>query len=271
MPTKEKKPARPGIPGYITRMADEIKRDAVPWSPSLPYAKVLKLQSKTWQAWADATVPEAAQLKPHVGATGKFDKIEIGNWILHRTRLPQIHYVTELQWFTVKSFWKVESLSLYRSGRPYGHVYFDGDVVIPVLADAQLKPWMSPTPAEVLSQRPGVRKACGDVLVAGLGMGWMAKEVARKKGVRSVTVVERDQDVASFFGAGFKVADGRVKRTVIVDDFYAMNFQGFDSVIADIWPGANDAGYDQRFQKIKRDLTAAGVKVWGWGDYVSRD
>jgi hypothetical protein len=265
----KEKAERPPIPGHVLLLSEEIRREAVDWRPDMPYARRIYLRAASYQAWADAAVPAAAGFRPTLSAAGKYDRVDIGKFVLYKRLLPHIHYATTFVFFRLRSQWAVGSLDLFRCGKPYGEVYFDGDVANPVLANRNLEPWMSPTPSEIMSQRPGIRAARGHVLVAGLGMGWLAGEICRKKGVRSVTVVERDQDIASFFGPGVVGPDGRPV-PVRVDDFYATDLSGFDSVIVDIWQGCGDAGWDDDFQKVKRDLADRRVRVWGWGDYVPR-
>jgi hypothetical protein len=269
MPDATKKAKRPPVPVHVQRLSEEVRRDAVDWRPDMPYARRICLRAASYQAWADAAVPAAAAFRPTLSATGKYDRINIGEFVLYKRLLPHIHYATTSMFFMLRSDWVVSSLDLFRFGKPYGEVYFDGDVANPVLADRNLYPWMSPTPSEVMSQRPGIRAARGNVLVAGLGMGWLAGEIGRKKGVRSVTVVERDPDIAAFFGPGVAGPDGRPV-TVRVDDFYATDLSGFDSVIVDIWQACGDAGWDDDFQKVKRHLVDRRVRVWGWGDYVPK-
>jgi len=62
-----------------------------------------------------------------------------------------------------------------------GVVRFTGDVVIPTLYDFASLPtlnvWMSLTPMEVFTLRPGLRLARGKVVVAGLGLGWFLQKV----------------------------------------------------------------------------------------------
>ena len=59
--------------------------------------------------------------------------------------------------------------------------------------------WMSLTPHEVESQELGYRYAFGNVVIMGLGMGWIAANAALNPEVTAVTVVEQDPDVISLF------------------------------------------------------------------------
>ena len=54
---------------------------------------------------------------------------------------------------------------------------------------------MSDTPDEILDHMSFIRKATGNVLIAGLGLGVVLDGVARKQDVKSVTVIEQSEDV----------------------------------------------------------------------------
>lgn len=82
-----------------------------------------------------------------------------------------------------------------------GWVVFDGDVSIPMLIDMKIDHstgdrfpagtkdkervisgviWMSLTPSEMITQRPGVQKAKGTVVIGGLGLGWLLRKTCEK-------------------------------------------------------------------------------------------
>ncbi|HZW33101.1 MAG TPA: hypothetical protein VFF52_20460 [Isosphaeraceae bacterium] len=85
-----------------------------------------------------------------------------------------------------------------------GTVRFTGDVVIPTLYDyaafPTLKVWMSLTPMEIFTLRPGVRMARGKVVVAGLGLGWFLKKVHDRGCVDEVVLIEKDRDLLDWYG-----------------------------------------------------------------------
>jgi len=58
-------------------------------------------------------------------------------------------------------------------------------------------PWMSLTPNEVWTLRPGVRAAKGRVAVAGLGLGWQLVQIMQKRSVTSVVLVEKDEQLVA--------------------------------------------------------------------------
>ena len=81
-------------------------------------------------------------------------------------------------------------------GKERGQVCFDGAVAIPKVC-ARLRngafnanPWMSMTPMEIFTQRAGLRRAKGHTVIAGLGLGWLLQQVAHRKSVKKITLVE---------------------------------------------------------------------------------
>ena len=58
---------------------------------------------------------------------------------------------------------------------------------------------MSLTPHEIESQELGFLHASENVVIMGLGMGWIAANSALNPKVTQVTVVERDPDVIRLF------------------------------------------------------------------------
>lgn len=166
---------------------------------------------------------------------------------------------------------------------PRGTVSWDGPVVIPMLIDMALRQgsgetmkgysekyrakwgaiWMSMTPAEMISQRPGVRRAVGKVVIGGLGMGWFLRKVCENTQVEHVVVVERSQDLLEWYGLNLcckqpKVAD------VICDDIYRHIGKHGDAVyLLDVWPTYEGVREDGRFWDEKRKH---GDRLWGWGE-----
>lgn len=63
------------------------------------------------------------------------------------------------------------------------------------------KRWTSVTPSVVIAMEQHIKKAKGDVLTLGLGLGYYAYMVALKDDVKSVTIVEKEQDIIDLFEA----------------------------------------------------------------------
>jgi hypothetical protein len=168
-----------------------------------------------------------------------------------------------------------EKLSI-ASGNRHGHVYFDGDVSFPILYEhrswvtwkSPLFVWMSLTPMEVFTQRPGVRHCSGRVCIGGLGLGWFLKEVHKKRSVTEIVVVERNRALLDWFGQEMCGALSKVK-VVCADVFEYLEerHSGFDKIALDVFEGygGNNEEYDARIYSLFRRHRCPREKVWCWG------
>ena len=110
---------------------------------------------------------------------------------------------------------------------------------------------MTLLPNEINSQIRYVDEAFGKALTYGLGLGYYALEVALKKEVESVTVVDIDEEVISLFSSKIlplfpREAAAKI-RIIKADAFeFAEKLKdgSFDYIYADIWHDAAD-GVDQ--------------------------
>ena len=81
-----------------------------------------------------------------------------------------------------------------------------------------------------------VERAHGDVLVAGLGLGMILHPILGKESVRSVTVIEKYQDVVDLVLPTLPASE---KLTVLLDDIYTWKppqAHSYDVIWFDIWP-----------------------------------
>lgn len=110
-----------------------------------------------------------------------------------------------------------------------------------------------------------VQRAHGDVLIAGLGLGMILHPILRKPEVRSVTVIEKFQEVVDLISPTLP-QDARL--TVITDDIFAWQPPAgsrYDVIWFDIWPDieANRLPemetLHQRFRPYWND---AGPQAW---------
>ncbi len=133
---------------------------------------------------------------------------------------------------------------------------FDRPIYLPRITEKG-DVWMSLTPWEVISQRPGLRKARGNVLIGGLGMAWFAKRVCERKEVKRVTVFDTDPSVIKAFKFEHPKLDA-----IVCGDIWTAPYHSFDSVLLDIWRGYGDANGTHKLL----DLKAKHRNVWAWGD-----
>lgn len=121
--------------------------------------------------------------------------------------------------------------------------------------------WMSLNPNEIETMEPFIKEAKGNVLVLGLGMGYVPFMMANKSEVKHITIVEKDQNIIELFNKLlFPSFLNKNKITIIHDDAinYYKNNKGFDYAFADLWHSPED-GLDL-FIKLKAIDT--GINCW---------
>ena len=103
--------------------------------------------------------------------------------------------------------------------------------------------WMSLNPNEIETMKPYINKAKGDVLVLGLGMGYVPFMMALKSEVKSITIVEKDPDIISLFNSLIYPSFINKEKIKIVEGD-AINFvikqNKFDYIFADLWHSPED-------------------------------
>lgn len=149
-----------------------------------------------------------------------------------------------------------------------GLAFFDTNIEVPTLQirdglEGPWKTWMSLTPWEMWTCRPGVQAATGHVVLAGLGMGWMLSEIVKKPTVKSVTVVEKNESLMTWYGDELcrnteKVV--KVIRGCIYEEAKRFDFKEYKFIL-DIWEGYGDAESDRRLAEMR----ARNARVWAWG------
>jgi hypothetical protein len=168
-------------------------------------------------------------------------------------------------------------------GKTPGLVAWNGDVVIPMLIDMQRQSrsgqrfplstperhratwgnvWMSLTPSEMITQRSGVRRASGKVVIGGLGLGWLLKKVCEKEEVREMVVVEISQEVLDWYGYDLGRRYAKVTGMICNDVYKEIGRHGDCQYLLDIWPIYQGASMDKRLRHIRRKL---GRRLWAWG------
>jgi len=234
---------------------ERLCEEAVPWDESMKFQKQLAIDGTTYDAgrytiFDSDTVP----------ATAKLPEIEKqALWSPHRT----FAYVN-------REYPALTRLQTAQGNRE-GWVIFSTPVTIPILYEhrrGELKVWMSFTPMEVLTQKAAIRKATGDVLIGGLGLGYLLKRVAEKKSVKRIIVVEKSDELLDWYGRELceQVAEeSGTPVEVICDDVLNQMGKHGDDVrhLVDIWPD-----YPNEYCYLSREWQAAIKSVkhfWGWG------
>ena len=183
----------------------------VDWDPNfkLPTSR-MTINGEQFENWTREVVPELNELKVISGVTR--EKLEthgrkVGDCYLVRQKFPTHHMCTPGFLSFRKKAWRERSdLPVYMAGKPRSWVCFDRPVALPVFKDPKHldRPWMSLTPNEVLTQRPGICRGRGRVMIAGMGFGWFARQILARKQVEHVTIVDTNQDILDTFGPRLK-------------------------------------------------------------------
>lgn len=128
--------------------------------------------------------------------------------------------------------------------------------------------WMSFSPHEIESQEAACLHAGGDVAVMGLGLGWVAANLALNPAVRRVTVVELDPEVielVSTLGVFEQLpGEARAKVGVVRADALEWRPDGpVDFLYADIWRRLDEPGTHEQVRRMQANVKASVVCFWG--------
>jgi hypothetical protein len=149
---------------------------------------------------------------------------------------------------------------------------FDADVTFTVLRkkDTCKTVWMSDTPFEARSNASAIKHAEGNVLVAGLGIGYVLLKMVAKKKVTSITVIEENKELIDLILPHLEPhLKGKVK--VINKDIYKYKTKRiFDFCWFDIWE--SDSGFEYAAPKLmwqfRKNCSIDKMKFWG--EYFNR-
>lgn len=103
--------------------------------------------------------------------------------------------------------------------------------------------WMSVNPNEINTMKPFIKKANGEVLVLGLGMGYIAYMMSLKEEVNSITIIEKDTKIIDIFKKHlYPLFINKEKIKVVHDDAirYLENCKKYDYIFADLWHNPED-------------------------------
>jgi len=250
----------------VDEFADEF---ATPKRPAKKTQEELFLEraAKIAETWDE----DATKFKPMLvlqGASYRPQTIfDVAPYPADPDRTPENHLIRSPhgEFAYMNRLWRRGQAIPLLQNRREGMVYWDQDVVIPVLLDGRdLSVWMSLTPMEVLTLREGISLAKGTVVIGGLGMGYLLRKVCEKANVQRVIVVEKSRELLDWFGDRLCASQPKVTDVICGDAYEQLGqFDPETRYLFDIWPIYGDAADDAKFR-------AAKVKhrhLWGWGDY----
>lgn len=218
--------------------------------------------AESYHAWLETTLPFVKTMT-RCSWKDAGSVIRVGEWRFYLEALPI--WTRRKKHFLLSDTYPCRtSLNVYRGPTPRS-IRFDAEVSIPVLADAQGKPWMSLAPNEIFTQRGQVRRAKKNTAIAGLGMGWAADKILQRSQVKSLTVYEKDRSILDYFGAILKEKYGD-KVKLVRADAYDVDWSQHDVSIWDIWETYGEAAWDRKYLAIRDKLRAEDKTCLGWGE-----
>lgn len=125
--------------------------------------------------------------------------------------------------------------------------------------------WMSLNPNEINTMKSFIKDANGNVLILGLGLGYVAFMMSQKDNVKSVTIVEKDQEIVGIFKKNIlPLFPNKNKVRLVQDDAfrYLENNTKFDYFFADLWHNPEDGL--PMYMRLEATAKRANIKINYW-------
>lgn len=146
--------------------------------------------------------------------------------------------------------------------------FFDREFIYPAVLERN-RIWMTVTPNEIETIQEAVDQAFGHVLTYGLGLGYYAYMVSEKERVKTVTIVEKNEDVIQLFKQYILPQfDNAEKITIIKADAFEfaeekMPMNNYDFVFTDLWHDVSD-GLDMYLRMKEFEKNCPGTVFMYW-------
>jgi len=132
---------------------------------------------------------------------------------------------------------------------------------------------MADTEMERRTNRPFLRNANGDVLIAGLGLGMIIMAIQDNDNIDSITIIEIEQEIIDLVAVQLPLND---KVIIIRDDILTWKPQNgikFDTIYFDIWNTVCGDNYEdmkllnRRFgRRLNRDNSNCWMSSWRYDE-----
>lgn len=145
--------------------------------------------------------------------------------------------------------------------------FFDAEFEFPAILENN-RIWMTITPNEIETMKEAVEQAFGNALTYGLGLGYYAYMISEKENVKSITVVESNQDVINLFKQFILPQFKNAKKIKVIkaDAFeYAQKQMAkcnYDFVFTDLWHDVSDGMEMYLKMKTYEDLSPNTVYMY---------
>ena len=126
--------------------------------------------------------------------------------------------------------------------------------------------WMSITPNEIKTMEPAIKKAGGNIIVFGLGLGYYAFMTSLKDEVESVTVIENDINIINIFKENLlPLFPQKRKINIVQADALEVIKKPLpcDFAFVDLWHSVED-GFDLFLEFKKQENNNSNVEFSYW-------
>lgn len=125
--------------------------------------------------------------------------------------------------------------------------------------------WMKITPLEIESSYMPIKFAKGKVGIVGLGLGYVAQEMAKKKDVKEVIVYEIDQDVIDLYNNSF---EKNKKIKILCQDAFKAEHNNFDFFYVDIYEYKLDKKVVEDYTLLNELHNIEEYSFWGMEHFL---
>lgn len=125
--------------------------------------------------------------------------------------------------------------------------------------------WMKITPLEIESAYMPIKFAKGKVGILGLGLGYVAQEMAKKKEVKEIIVYEINQDVIELYNNSFK-KNKKIK--ILCGDAFKAEPSNFDFFYADIYEYKLDKKVVEDYTLLNELHNIDEYSFWGMEHFI---
>ena len=125
--------------------------------------------------------------------------------------------------------------------------------------------WMSLNPNEINTMEASINRSKGNVLILGLGMGYIAYMMSLKPEVESITIVEKNPENIKIFKKFLLKKFANFSKIHIIENdaiYYVKNNHNFNYIFADLWFNPEDGlEYYLKLNSIEKE---SHIKIDYW-------
>ena len=126
--------------------------------------------------------------------------------------------------------------------------------------------WMSITPNEIKTMEPAIKKAKGNIIVFGLGLGYFAFMASRKQEVKSITIIENDVNIINIFKEHLLPNFPNKEKIRIVQKDAVEVIKSplpYDFAFIDLWHSVEDGlDFFLKFKQVEKNNPTTTFTYW---------